>query len=471
MATQPTSTCVTPDPSQSHWREPDSVTPGVEQSSPSLSTEDSPPLRSVHTSNFSAILQEIGISVLVTTYQAGKLVMLRPDGDRLNTHFRGFSRPMGLAVDGDRLAIGTGLEIWEYHNAPAVARRLEPTGTHDACFLPRSSVCTGDIQIHEMAWGHSGVEGGGWRVEGRRDAVEGGARNGDAWRVAGEDIAASPITLHSPAATNDSSPSTRHTPPSTPSTELWFVNTRFSCLCTRSNTHSFVPRWRPPFITELAPEDRCHLNGLAMVEGRPAFVTALGTTDTPSGWRADKKSGGVILDVPSGEVVARGLSMPHSPRWYDGRLWVLESGSGSFGFVAPDTGKYEVLSVLPGFTRGLDFCGPLAFIGLSQVRESAVFSGIAVAERPLEDRCCGVWVVNIHTGQTVAFVKFEDALQEIFAVQVLPGVRHPELINDQPRVIADSFVVPDEALDLVPAPLRRAAGMTADPSMLEETVR
>ena len=125
--------------------------------------------------------------------------------------------------------------------------------------------------------------------------------------------------------------------------------------------------------------------------------------------RADKKGGGVLLDVASGEVVTRGLSMPHSPRWYDGRLGVLDSGSGGFGHIDPVTGKYEALAVLPGFTRGLDFCGPLAFIGLSQVRESAVFSGIAIAERPLEERCCGVWVVNIHTGRTIAFVKFEDA--------------------------------------------------------------
>src|SRR3954470_2082084 len=274
---------------------------------PSSFTNDAPPLRSVHTSNFSVILRELGISLLVTTYQAGKLVMLRPDGDRLNTHFRGFSKPMGLAVDGDRLAVGTSVESWEYHNAPAVARRLEPAGTHDACFLPRSSVCTGDIQIHEMAW----------------------------------------------ASTTHHSPLTTHHSPRDP--ELWFVNTRFSCLCTRSPIHSFVPRWRPPFITALAPEDRCHLNGLGMVNGRPAFVTALGTTDTPGGWRADKKSGGVLLDVASGEVVTRGLSMPHSPRWYDGRLWVLDSGSGGVGCVDPDTGRYEAIAVLPGFTRGLDF--------------------------------------------------------------------------------------------------------------------
>ena len=390
-------------------------------SDPSPPTNDAPPLRSVHTSNFSAILQELGVSVLVTTYQAGKLVMLRPDGDRLNTHFRGFSKPMGLAVDGDRLAIGTSVEIWEYHNAPAVAKMLEPAGTHDACFLPRSSVCTGDIQIHEMAWAT--------------------ARSGE------------------------SGIKTQQEP------ELWFVNTRFSCLCTRSNIHSFAPRWKPSFISALAPEDRCHLNGLCVVEGRPAFVTALGTTDTPGGWRSNKKSGGVLMEVSSGEVIASGLSMPHSPRWYDGRLWVLESGSGGFGWIDPATGKYEAVTELPGFTRGLDFCGPLAFIGLSQVRESAVFSGIAIAERPLAERCCGVWVVNIQTGKTIAHVKFEDALQEIFAVQVLPGVRHPDVINDQPRLIADSFVVPDNALDLVPAPLRHAAKENKEPSTHQEMLR
>jgi Domain of unknown function (DUF4915) len=162
MATQSSTARLTPGPTNQHGRDLVVGAPGAlasEASEPGPPTKEAPPpLRSVHTSNFPAILQELGISVLVTTYQAGKLVMLRPDGDRLNTHFRGFSKPMGLAVDGDRLAIGTSVEIWEYHNAPAVARCLEPAGSHDACFLPRSSVCTGDIQIHEMAWANS--EGG-----------------------------------------------------------------------------------------------------------------------------------------------------------------------------------------------------------------------------------------------------------------------------------------------------------------------
>jgi len=364
-----------------------------------------PSLRSVHTSNFSALLRDLGVSVLVTTYQAGKLVVLRADGDVLNTHFRGFNVPMGLAVQGDRLAIGTALEIWEFHNAPAVGAKLEPPGKHDACFLPRGSHTTGNIQIHEMAW-------------------------------VGED--------------------------------LWFVNTRFSCLCTRDLRYSFVPRWRPPFISALAPEDRCHLNGLALDQGRPRFATALAVSDEPAGWRPHKRDGGVLLDVPSGEIVTRGLSMPHSPRCYGGQLWLLNSGAGGLGVVNPHTGRYEEVAALPGFTRGLDFHGRFAFVGLSQVRESAVFSGIAIADRPLEERCCGVWVVDIVTGQTVAFVRFEDGVQEIFAIQVLAGRRCPDLLNDDRARIADSFILPDEPLAVVPEPYRSLAASAAPGDALED---
>jgi uncharacterized protein (TIGR03032 family) len=145
-----------------------------------------------------------------------------------------------------------------------------------------------------------------------------------------------------------------------------------------------MPRWRPKFVRALAPEDRCHLNGLGVRDGKVRYATALGATDTAAGWRATKKDGGVLIDVENNEILVRGLSMPHSPRWYAGKLWVLNSGSGSLGIVDPATGRYEEVVSLPGFTRGLDFVGPLAFVGLSQVRESAVFSGIAIAERPVE---------------------------------------------------------------------------------------
>jgi uncharacterized protein (TIGR03032 family) len=348
------------------------------------------PLRSVHTTSLPSVLDQFGLSVLVSTYQAGKLIVVRADGGVANTHFRNFQVPMGLAFDRGRLAVGTKVSVWEFRDQPTVASRLDPPGRHDACYMPRAVHYSGHIAIHEIAFGKGG--------------------------------------------------------------ELWAVNTRFSCLCTFDQNHSFVPRWRPPFITALAPEDRCHLNGFALVDGQPRYVTALGTTDSPAGWRANKASGGVLLEVPSGRVVASGLSMPHSPRWYDNRLWYLESGVGSLSTCDPATGRTEVVALVPGFTRGLDFAGPLAIIGLSQVRETAVFSGIPITERlPTEERACGLWVVDTRNGQTVAFLRFEAGVQEVFAVQVLPGVRFPELLNeDQDEMIANSFVLPDEALADVP---------------------
>src|SRR5262249_11757206 len=154
-----------------------------------------------------------------------------------------------------------------------------------------------------------------------------------------------------------------------------------------------------------------------------------------------------LIDVAANEIVARGLSMPHSPRWHGGRLWLLESGTGSLGFVDLDRGRFEPIIRLDGFTRGLEMIGNLAFVGLSQVRETAVFSGIQITERLADtERTCGVWVVDVSRGQTVAFLKFEEAVQEIFAVVLLRGMRFPDLINDDPELVGSSYVLPDRAL-------------------------
>ncbi len=389
------------------------ISPPEPTTDPDLPKTEAPaPLRAVHTPNFPALLRRLGASLLVTTYQAGKLVLVRDEGDHLNTHFRGFQAPMGMALDGDRLAVGTTLQVWEYVNVPAVAAKLDPPGRHDACFLPRASHVTGNIQIHEMAYGHSPLA-----PAGRGAGGEG---------------------------------------------ELWVVNTRFSCLCTLDRSASFTPRWRPPFVSALEPTDRCHLNGLAMVEGRPRYVTALGETNAAAGWRPHKARGGVLIDVDSGEAITRGLSMPHSPRWYAGRLWLCESGAGTFGYIDPNSLKYEPVAEVPGFTRGLDFAGSLAFVGLSQVRESAVFSGISNTERLAEhERTCGVCAIDLTSGQVVALLRFETAVQEVFAVTVLPGRRYPDLLNDDP-LLEQSFVVPDAALADVPAPLRAPAELALD---------
>jgi uncharacterized protein (TIGR03032 family) len=337
------------------------------------------PLRSVNTGNFADILGELRSSLLITTYQTGRLVCARRTAQGLNTHFRGFEMPMGLAWKAPRLAIGTGSQVWEYLNVPDVAAKLEPAPEpHDGCLIPRRVHYTGDIRIHDVAY-------------------------------AGD--------------------------------ELWVVATRFSCLATLDPDHSFIPRWRPPFITELAADDRCHLNGLAVVDDEVRYVTALGATDTAGGWRENKAGGGVLIDVPSSETIISGLSMPHSPRWYRDRLWLLESGQGTLAVADLDAGTVETVVELPGFTRGLTFAGPLAFIGLSEVREATTFGGLPLTGR-LEDRQCGVWVVNIETGTVIGFLRFEDLVQEIFDVAILPGLQFPELAEHGSDVVNLSYVVP-----------------------------
>ena len=333
--------------------------------------------RSIATTSFAALLQRLGISLVVSTYQSGRLIFLRAENaTTLNTHFRMFRSPMGIAVGDGRLAIGTEREVWDYRNQPAVSAHLDPPAKHDACYVPRKIHVTGDIRIHEIGYA---------------------------------------------------------------SGELWIVNTRFSCLCTLDDDNSFVPRWRPPFITHLAAEDRCHLNGMAIIDGRIRYVTAFGATNTPGGWRENKASGGLLLDVDSGEIVLRGLSMPHSPRQYDGRFFILESGKGTMATADLSTGRVETIAELPGFTRGLAFAGPFAFVGLSQVRESNVFGGIPLTER-VSERQCAIYVVDLRNGQTVAFLRFEGDVQEIFDVQVLHGTRYPELLELTSPLVATSFM-------------------------------
>src|SRR5947208_15925703 len=286
------------------------VTPanGPGPASPDAAAPTAVPFHYTQTDSFVALLQQLGAALLVSTYQANKLLVVRAAGDGLSTLVRTFDRPMGVAADSRRLAVGTRTEVWLLRNAPDIAPRIEPAGHHDACYLPRSCHVTGDIGIHEMAWA---------------------------------------------------------------SDELWVVNTRFSCLCTLHPDYSFVPRWRPPFITALAAEDRCHLNGLAIVDGRPKYVTALGETDTAGGWRANKPQGGCLMDVSSGAMISRGLSMPHSPRLHDGRLWLLESGTGGLVLVDAAAGQRQTVAELPGFARGLALCGRYAFIGLSKIRKTS----------------------------------------------------------------------------------------------------
>ncbi|MCX7557572.1 TIGR03032 family protein [Xanthomonadaceae bacterium JHOS43] len=345
-------------------------------------------LASVHTTNFPELLRRLGGSLLVTTYQAGKLVILRPDGDAINTHFRSFNRPMGLVADRRRLVLGARMEVATFHNMPAVAPRLQDPPRHDAVYMARGGHITGAIDIHELVWDGEGT--------------------------------------------------------------IWFVNTLFSCLCTLDGKSSFVPRWKPWFVSKYSPEDRCHLNGLAVRDGVVRYVTALGETDDLQGWRRNKRDGGLLIDCVENRVVVRGLSMPHSPRWHAGKLWVLESGRGALVSVNPDSGEKSDVAFVPGFARGMDFIGPIAFIGLSQLRETNAFTDIPITEDNA-DRLSGVWAVNIETGKTVALLKFTGGVQEIFAVQAVPGVLFPEVIHEG-ELLASTYSLPDEVMHEVVAP-------------------
>ncbi len=340
-------------------------------------------VRYEHTRDFPAILAQLGCSVLVSTYQAGKLVVLGTHEGQLKLSFHNFTQAMGVAVHGQRIAVGGLNQVWFLRSTPSIAARAEPRGTHDACYLVRSAHITEDIQGHELAW------------------------------------------------CDDA---------------LWLVNTRFSCLCTLDRDHSFVPRWRPPFISDLAPEDRCHLNGLAVHQGRPRFVTAHSETDTPAGWRPVKETSGCVVDVASGQTVARGFAMPHSPRIYSGRLWLLDSGRGHLVAIEPASGRGQVVSRQPGYTRGLSFAGPYAFLGLSKIRETSTFDGVPIAE-DREKLKAGVGVVDLRNGRLAAHFEFLSGVEEIFDVQVLRDARHPYIAGPHAQTDGHEsiWVVPEAA--------------------------
>jgi uncharacterized protein (TIGR03032 family) len=246
---------------------------------------------------------------------------------------------------------------------------------HDALYVPRAGFTTGDIDVHDIA-----VDGNG---------------------------------------------------------RVIFVNTLFGCLATLSQRDSFTPLWRPPFISKLAAEDRCHLNGLAMEDGRPRYVTAVSTTDVVDGWRERRRDGGVVVDVQSNKVVASGLSMPHSPRMYRGKLWLHNSGMGQFGSLDPTTGKFEPLTFCPGYLRGLAFAGDYAIVGLSGPRRKEgvpdkTFGGLQLDEelksRGVESRC-GLYVIDLRNGDIAHWVRIEGMVSELYDVAPLPGVRRPAALG------------------------------------------
>jgi uncharacterized protein (TIGR03032 family) len=323
-----------------------------------------PELEIMGSRQFNSWLAEQKISLAFTTYQTGKLFLI---GLQPDGRLSVFERTFNRCMG--LHATDQTLYMTSLYQLWRFENSLEPEQAHegyDRLYVPQMAWTTGDLDIHDVAPG----------ADGR------------------------PI----------------------------FVNTLFGCLATVSETHSFVPLWKPPFLSKLAAEDRCHLNGLAMEGGKPRYVTSVSQTDVNDGWRDHRRDGGTVTDVAANAVVMGGLSMPHSPRLYRDKLWLLDSGTGNFGYVDLRRGQFEPVVFCPGYMRGLSFVGDYAVVGLSLNRENKTFEGLALDDnlrkRKAEPRA-GLQVVDLRTGDVVHWLRIEGIVRELYDVVVLPGVRRP----------------------------------------------
>jgi uncharacterized protein (TIGR03032 family) len=304
------------------------------------------------------------LSLGFTSYQTGQLFLVGVlPNGSVSFNQQNFTRAMGICRDGPRLWVGSHFQLWRLEEMLRPGEHAN--GSFDSCLVPRHGFTTGDIDIHEI-----GILADG-----------------------------SPI----------------------------FVNTKYSCLATIDPVHSFRPVWRPDFISKLAGEDRCHLNGLAMKDGAPAYVSAVSQTDVLSGWRARRDQGGVIIEVSTGRVVTDQLSMPHSPRLDGNRLYALDSGRGQLIAVDPETGKREDIAFCPGFMRGLVIHNGFAIVTASKPRDGS-FKELALQgeiEKRDGEAWCGVFIINLRHGDIVEWIKLDGAIAELFDVAALPDVRCP----------------------------------------------
>lgn len=323
------------------------------------------------------------LSLAITSYQTGRIYLVGSDQQgRVSFFERIFERAMGVVGNAQRIYLGGLYQLWRFEN---VLRPNEVIhGQFDKCYVPRNAQTIGDLDIHEL----------GIRKDGR----------------------------------------------------VVFVNTKYSCLAELSPTHSFKAIWKPNFISKLAPEDRCHLNGLAMVDGEPKYVTAVCKSDSVDGWRERRRDGGVVIDVQTDEIVCEGLSMPHSPRWHNGRLWLLNAGTGQLGWVDFEKKAFVPHAFVPGFARGLSIIGNVAAVGLSKPRNQR-FEGLQLDEE-LKKRdaepWCGVQIVSLANGDVTNWIRFDGDITEIFDIAFLPNVKHPMMIGLRTNEIRDLITFESE---------------------------
>lgn len=315
-------------------------------------------------------LFELDVSLVFSSYQLGKFFLIgRHPPAGLSVFQRNFARCMGIAIDATNDVIYLS-SLYQIWKFKNSLPAGDDYQGYDRIYTPQASFLTGDIDVHDM------------------DLMDTG--------------------------------------------QLIFVNTLFSCLSTYSEEYSFNIFWQPKFITKLAPEDRCHLNGVAMESGRPKYVSLFAQTNSPNGWREYKKDGGSIIDVQSDEIICTGLSMPHSPRLYQNKLWILNSGSGYFGYVDINTGQFNEVTFCPGYLRGLKFVGDYAVVGLSKLRESNLVATSTLEEnlqKHNEIAHCGLRVINLKTGNIIHSLELGGCLCELYDVSVLNHIKKPMAIG------------------------------------------
>ena len=346
--------------------------------SPVALVEAQPPVQYSQSGGWVELLARLNIAVAFTSYQSGILYMLGRDAAGAHLHETAIAKPMGLARDrSGGLLLSAGYQILRFTNPLAAEESVNDM--FDACYVPRTIHVTGQLDAHDIGF-----------------------------------------------ADDDS---------------IVFVNTRFNCLATVDERNSFRKVWMPPFISDLIDEDRCHLNGLAMRNGRPGYVSAVSRSNTVDGWRDRRADGGVVIDVDSNQIVCSGLSMPHSPRVHDGELWILNSGTGELGIVenaASGTGTFVPKTFCPGFLRGLSFHGDLAFVGLSKPRYER-FEGLALDQRLRDadsEPWCGIQVIDIKRGTCVEWFRIDGNVSELYDVEVLPQVKCPMALGpESPEIV------------------------------------
>ena len=346
-----------------------------------------PPFSSTYSPNLPELLQQLSCSIALTTFQAGKVVFISAkDQESLVILPRTFNKAMGLALHKEKMAVATKNEVILLANSPQLAKTYPyKSNTYDALFMPRATYNTGQVDIHDLHFGKGG---------------------------------------------------------------LWAVNTSFSCLCTIDAHYSFIPKWKPHFITQLASEDRCHLNGLAMIDGQPRFVSALGQGNTQQQWRKNITKGGILMDVESNEIALQGLAMPHSPRWWNRKLYLLLSAAEALVCADLQAGTYEIVAKIPGFVRGMAKIGDYVFVATSKLRKnSSTFKHLTIAEKA--DKA-GLTVIHLPTGATVASFDWRSSVDEIYDVQILPNILRPNILNTYQERHHQALMVPGNTFWAMP---------------------